>query len=116
MDQITFKYKYDPNYNPVFSNGVYGGMTPRGEIVMNFFTERPALPKEETYQIIGNMLSPIPNSPKPENLHQSAVRFIECGVIIDEVTAKSIIDWLQHKIDTIQAMRLKKEVPNASAT
>lgn len=34
---LKFKYKFPENFNPTYTNGVYGGIAPQGEIVMNFF-------------------------------------------------------------------------------
>lgn len=41
LDKINFKYKFSDAYNPVYVNGAYGGVNPRGEIVINFYFERP---------------------------------------------------------------------------
>ena len=44
--EIVFKYIFNYAYNPVYVNGAHGGLSPRGELVMNFYLERPPLPEE----------------------------------------------------------------------
>ena len=34
---IKYKYIFRDNYNPKYANGAYGGLTPRGEILLIFF-------------------------------------------------------------------------------
>lgn len=48
---LKFKYKFPENFNPTYTNGVYGGIAPQGEIVMNFFFERPPLPYVENFEL-----------------------------------------------------------------
>lgn len=41
MAKVKFSYIKDENYAPKYSNGAIGGITSKGEIVVNFFTEIP---------------------------------------------------------------------------
>ena len=60
-NSIKYKYIFRDDYNPKYANGAYGGLTPRGEISINFFYERPALPNEQIHSIengqIGQLIS-----------------------------------------------------------
>ena len=36
-NELTFKYIYTYDYNPDYVNGAHGGISPRGELVVNFY-------------------------------------------------------------------------------
>ncbi len=40
--EIKFTFIFPDDYNPAFANGVWGGVTPKGELNMNFYLERHA--------------------------------------------------------------------------
>lgn len=110
---IKFKYIYDDDYNPKYANGAYGGITPRGEIAVHFYFERPGLPYYQSNEIdekgkIGPELAR-----EPEDIQSSFVRVIENGVILDLRSAKTIVDWLNDKIVVLEkaneSQRINKE-------
>lgn len=109
-DSIKYKYIFKDDYNPRYANGAYGGLTPRGEISINFFYERPALPKEQIHEMqdgnIGQLISNV-----PADNAATLVRVIENGVILNLQTAKQVVSWLQLKIETIEKV-LKEENKN----
>ena len=53
MDQnnVKFKYIFDPAYNPKYANGAFGNITPHGEVALNFYFERSALPYEQEFAL-----------------------------------------------------------------
>ncbi len=97
-------------YNPSYANGVQGGFTPRGELVMHFYQERPALPKEITHEITpeGGIGALVESDPK--NLNGTMVRFIESGVTMNFQTAAMVHAWLGEQLNQMQAiMRAQAE-------
>ncbi|MEE8584157.1 MAG: hypothetical protein V3T83_04825 [Acidobacteriota bacterium] len=48
--ELDFFFEYDPAYRTVPANGVWGGMTPRGEFLMDFYVEALAVP-EQTVEV-----------------------------------------------------------------
>ncbi|MDD2229369.1 MAG: hypothetical protein PHY48_08160 [Candidatus Cloacimonetes bacterium] len=90
--KIEFKYIFDDDYNPVYVNGAYGGVTPCGEIVVNFYLERHALPIREIVDSSGGGVV------LPEGCAHNYVRVIETGVVLSLDSAKSILKWLEQKI------------------
>lgn len=107
MEQKTIKFKYifDDNYNPVYVNGAQGGITPQGEIVANFYLERLALPNTQTQAVSSNGTLGDVISSEPEDLNQSFVRFIKNGVVMNLQTAKSISNWLNKHIETLEQLQ-----------
>ncbi len=51
-DKITFVYSRPEDLIPIYVNGVYGGMTPKGELVCNFFIEYRDVPLEEKMRVV----------------------------------------------------------------
>jgi len=103
IEKIKFKYLFDKLYNPVYCTGAFGGVTPKNEVVLNFFMERQPIPYSETRQInkdgsLGNIIEV-----EPENdLHTvDIVRYVETGVIMDLETAKEIHAWLGENIEAL---------------
>lgn len=102
--EINFNYIFNYNYNPVYANGVQGGFSPRGELVMHFYQERPGLPKELTHEItpeggIGALVES-----DPENLNRTMVRFVEAGVTMNFQTAAMVHSWLGEQLAQMQAV------------
>ncbi len=89
---INFQYIFSDDYQPTYANGAYGGTTPRGEIVINFFTEGWAIPKKETAELTesGEMM----NEQSIEPSNTNVIRKISSGVIMTRETADQIYNWL----------------------
>lgn len=102
--KIVYKYKFRKDYNPVYANGAYGGVSSKGEIVINFFNERQAIPYEAEHEIIGNQLSDQVIT-KPVGFNGTHhVRFIENGVTLNLETAKAIRSWLDKHIAQLEGI------------
>lgn len=101
--KVIYKYKFREDYNPVYANGAYGGVSSKGEIVINFFNERPALPIEVEHEVIGKTLSE-QTVLKPASFGNMHVRFVETGVTLNLETAKAIRDWLENHINQLEGI------------
>ena len=107
-NKITFKYKYNDDYNPVYINGAYGGVTSKNEIVINYFLGRSPIPKETTQKINSDGSLNERISFVPEDFQNIIIRYVSTGVIMNLDTAKSIYNWLGNNIE-----ELEKRVTNA---
>jgi hypothetical protein len=95
---VSFKYIFTYDYNPVYVNGAHGGVSPRGELVANFYLERQPLPNEITHAIskegaIGDI-----TAVEPDDLHSSLVRYVPCGIVLNYDNACNLHQWLGDKI------------------
>lgn len=114
--EINFNYIFNYSYNPIYTNRLQCGFTPRGELVMHFYQERPALPKELTHEItpeggIGGLVDS-----DPKNLNGSMVRVVETGVTMNFQTAAMIHAWLGEQLGQMQAvMRAQAEFMQGGA-
>ncbi len=107
-EKISFKYIFSEDYNPIYVNGAYGGLTSHREIVVNFFFERNGLPYSQTQKVNKDGTLGPPEATKPEDNDTSFVRVIETGIIMNIDTAKKIRDWLDEKINNLEVF------PNAT--
>lgn len=103
MEKIKCKYIFKDDFNPIYVNGAQGGINPLGEIVINFYLERAALPNSQTYEIEGGDLRTAKElESEPKDLKNSFVRVIENGVIMNYQTAKEIHQWLGKHIEKLE--------------
>jgi len=106
--QLTFKYIFDDHYNPTFANGVYGGVTPSGELVVNFYLERHALPDRVTHQLTPDGTLGDEIERKPDDHPESLVRFVSSGVVLTLDGARAVHAWLQEQIQRAERIHLLK--------
>jgi hypothetical protein len=101
-DEITFKYKFKEDYNPVYANGAYGGVNTKGEIIINFFTERYPIPYEVTYELLGNAvgkeIETVLSRDKSSEKRNLMLRVVETGIVMDLESAKALHAWLGQNI------------------
>jgi len=106
--EFTFKYIFTYDYNPDYINGAHGGVTPRGELVVNFYQERQPLPNAITHELnpsghIGGEVAV-----EPEDLNKSLVRFVSNGIVVNYQTARDLHFWLGEKLKEMEAYEQAK--------
>ena len=106
--EINFKYIFNYGYNPVYVNGAHGGISPRGELVMNFYLERQPLPNSISHEINSNGTIGNPTSEEPEDLKNSMVRFIDTGVILNYESAHNLHFWMGERLKEMEAIEQAK--------
>jgi cellulase/cellobiase CelA1 len=107
--EITFKYLFNYNYNPTYVNGAQGGVSPRGEIVIHYYLERPPLPNSITHEITPQGAVGRETAIEPEDMQQSLVRFIDTGVVMNYENARMFHAWLGEKLKEAEAMHEARE-------
>jgi hypothetical protein len=103
---FAFKYIFTYDYNPVYVNGAHGGISPRGELIANFYLERQPLPNELTHSVssegaIGNV-----TAVDPKDLNSSLVRYVPCGIVLNYASARNLHQWLGDNISEMERMAL----------
>jgi hypothetical protein len=91
---LKFKFVFGDDYNPVFANGVWGGMTAKGELNMNFFHERLPLPHSVVMAVgeNGTLGQELERDPGPDD--QVVIRYVTTGVVLNYSDAKAIHQWM----------------------
>ena len=110
--KLAFKYIFTYDYNPVYVNGAHGGISPRGEIIANFYLERSPLPNELVHSINPDgSINPEPASSDPDNLNSMLVRYVSNGIVLNHQNAKDLHNWLGDKIAELERlMQARTEV------
>ena len=109
---VSFEYKISPNFHVYSVNGAYGGVNADGEIIMNLFSERPAIPRHETYGVKED--GTLESQPKDQEKKDYIIRDVMFGVSMNPQTAKSLANWLQDRITAYERM-LKESKAKAHA-
>lgn len=101
-DSVKFKYLFQEDYNPKYANGVYGGVSPTGELVMNFYFERLSIPYEvmESLDENGNLTG---SSEIVKPKEYKIIRSVENGVILNKSGALDIYHWLEEQLKQMGA-------------
>jgi hypothetical protein len=102
-DKITFKYVHPEDLRDLYSNGIFGGITPRGEIYMHFYSERHPIPKKATHKIDDNGF---PSKDGEIEIGGDVVRLVQSSIIINEGTAIALRDWLNERLDYLNKMKV----------
>lgn len=105
-NEIKFKYIFEEDYNPKYVNGAFGGVSPLGEIIVNFYLERIPLPYEDIHELNDNGQIGIMKERKPEDFNTIMIRYIQSGIVLSLEQAKSIHSWLGNNIK--EAERIEK--------
>lgn len=97
--KVQFKYVFQDDYNPEYCNGVYGGVNPHGEIVINFYFERFPIPHSVTNNVnLDGSLGEVAST-SPENSDSMFIRYVTNGVVLDRSTAQALYDWLGNQLN-----------------
>ena len=101
---VEFFFEEDLNYRIVASNGAWVGITPRGDMQIDFFVERQSIPQVVRHDLtehgLGEELSREPGI--------RIVRQLQMGVLFSLDAADSLADLIKTKIAELKKMRETK--------
>ncbi len=103
--ELELHYLKTNDYRSFHVDGVFGGITPKGNIYMELFLERAPTPKKIVYELNEN------GTLGKEVSHESKaglIREIEAGIVLDLATAESINSWLKEKINILKSVSVKE--------
>ena len=95
--EILFKYQKTPGYRNFHVDGIYGGITGKGFLHMDFFVEKHPIPDEETYSVDQKGFKIL-----DKKSSQSVIREIEGGLVMDYNMMKAMRTWLDDKIQQFE--------------
>ncbi|NQU63239.1 MAG: hypothetical protein HQ517_02995 [SAR324 cluster bacterium] len=99
---VEFEYKISPNYSVYAIAGAHGGLNAKGNIIVNFFSERTAMPKKQTYEVnTENGLDLVSEEKKA-----AIIRDVPVGISINAADARAIASWLNAKADEFDRITL----------
>ena len=93
--QVEFHFEYDPGYRLVAANGVWGDLTPRGDLRLDFFVEAPTLPRRIMHALSseGRVGSELRREPE-----RTFTRRIQLGVLVSMDHAENIARLIQDRV------------------
>lgn len=105
--KIRFLYNKPENYQSVFVNGVYGGITAKDDIDCHFFFEHGTLPIEQAFEVkedgrLGRNLL------KEEEI-PSLTRDLKVGIVLKVEDAESIANWLLRKVKQVKGEKIGRK-------
>lgn len=98
--KAQFLYNRPDDYKTVFANGVYGGVSTRGDIHCHFFVEHQTLPTTEEYELAkdGKLGKKIEDAREISTI----ARDLKVGIVFKVEDAEDIANWLLHKVKLIR--------------
>lgn len=105
--KVKFVYYKPEDYKIHPVNGVWGGPTGRGDIVVHFFVERHEIPKEHIHSVNEDgSLGPLEREEK-EMLQ--VARELQVGIMLSPREATNIAKWLNEQVEKFKEFVPKKE-------
>lgn len=103
--KLKFKYVVPDNLRDLYVNGLWGGVTPRAEIHMQFYNERIPIPNLVTCEVgEKGKLSEV-----DRDIGGDVVRVVQSSLVMDYSTAVAVRDWLNDRIKLVEA-EIKKRI------
>jgi len=104
--RINFKYRESPHFRSINAKGVYGGVTPAGEIYMGVYSQRTPSPESSYIDIdpLGKPQQEIITAPQ-----QQVIRDMEIGITMDLNTAEAFKTWLERHINNLRQAQLQQK-------
>ena len=96
---VRFVYTQAPDYRIAAANGAYGGVTPQGDYLIEFYCERAQSPIVDEHRILpegrlGEKLEAEGKSRPPQ-----MERFVQFAVLMSPRQAKGLADWILRNLE-----------------
>lgn len=113
--KVTFLFNRPDDLKPIYVNGIYGGMTPKGELVCHFFLEMADIPLEEEVPLDKGRLQLDKITRVDRRKHDPTEivmrRDIKATLIIPPQEIGSIANWM---LDKMKASKIVVEKESTS--
>jgi hypothetical protein len=107
-DKIKFHYIKANHFRVVHVDGVFGGLSPSGDIFASLFSQRPPIPTLTVQPIKEN--GELGDEIISERASKDGiVREMEVGLAIRPEVAQKLIGWLQEKVDQYNKLKTQTE-------
>lgn len=98
--EIAYDFIKSNFFRVVHADGVFGGLAPNGNIHMQVYSERKAIPQKTVHAVESGELGPEIHAKRQER--KAVVREVEVDVVFNIAQAEAMRAWLADKIDTFQ--------------
>jgi hypothetical protein len=100
--RVRYEYEQDPETRLQYAHGVWGGINSQGEVELNFYTESDKLPPYSERIIAPDGSFGHETCPYDEDV-KLITRRIHTKLILNYHTARSVLEWLEEKVDVLEA-------------
>ena len=105
--EVEFHYLKSTHFRTIHADGAIGSVTPSRHIHMAIYSERQPIPKEIVQEVMAN--GKLGNIIQEKTISlEGIVREMEIDVLMNVATAKSLVVWLQDKIQQVE--QINKEL------
>ena len=91
--KIHVRYTPSPGCKIVPAGGVFGGLTPHGQLLCNFFVEYQDYPDKSEITVRADGKTDVKSIYSKGNVY---VREVQVGVVLSRDVARSVGEWLIH--------------------
>ena|SRR5258708_3293381 len=103
-EHLRIEYIKSNLFRVVHADGAFGGISPRLDLFITFYSERFPIPKVLTYEMTPSGATGQEIQSERET-KAGVIREVEIGVMLDLLTAKSLAEWLNGKIAELEKAR-----------
>jgi hypothetical protein len=104
--EIQFFFELDRDYRSIACNGAWGGITPRGDIHVDFFIEKQGVPESVTQRVAEDGTLGAISEMKPE---KRIVRRLQVGILMTAEEAKNLVKFLSDKIEQLEKVKVRAD-------
>ena len=98
--KIRYEYAQNPEVRLQYVHGVWGGVTPQGEVEICFYTESDKMP-DYAEQIVSEDGS-LGHEMVPDNTVKTVERRVHSRVLLNYYTARAVLGWLEDKVEMLE--------------
>lgn len=107
--EVEFFFEESADFKLIPANGMWGGITTRGDFRLDFFVETIATPESITYPLNPDGTLGPELKRKPSTRY---VRRLEAGVLMSLETAELLSGFIKDRIAEYKKLKAKKDTKN----
>ena len=105
-DDNTVRIEFDKaaDFRLIAADGAWGGPTPRGRIMVNFFVDVPVSPYSVTHELSpdGQLGPEVDRSPSHDEGTPRVAREVQVGILLSPEDAEGIAHWLLEQVELLR--------------
>lgn len=104
-EEADIRFETAKDYKLIYANGVYGGVTPRGDLAMDVITEFSSRPSKQTFKVeddgtLGDLVA--------QEGSEEIVRQRLATLFLQPNNARSIAEWMLSKLFQVSQTSIHK--------
>jgi len=101
---VRIEFEKSPHYRLIPADGAWGGPTPRGRIMLNFFVDVPVAPYSVTHGIgdDGQLGPEVERTPSVDEGMPRVAREFEVGILLSPEDAEGVAHWLLDQVELLR--------------